>query len=127
MTSLVSVEAALARAEQCFKALSLALVSGEPEALALSGVNLHGAALVLSTLLKQASPNDLQTLEYKKRLAELVAALGSRRESLIRRTVLVDRALNALVPSTMKSTYGKSPKAYSSVGPQTGAFKYLSA
>ena len=127
MTSLLRVEAALSRAEHCFNELSMALVTGEPEALALSGVNLQGAALALSTMLKQTSPSDLQTLELKKRLAVLVAALGSRRESLIRHTVLVERALNALVPATVKSTYGQSPNAYGSVGPQTGAFKCLSA
>jgi len=127
MTSLLSVEAAFAQVEHCFNALSMALVTGEPEALALSGINLHGASLALSALLKQTSTSDLQTLEFKKRITVLVAALGSRRESLIRRAVLVDRALNALVPATVKSTYGQSPNTYGSVGPQTGAFKYLSA
>ena len=65
MTSLLSVEAAFAQVEHCFNALSMALVTGEPEALALSGINLHGASLALSALLKQTSISDLQTLEFK--------------------------------------------------------------
>jgi hypothetical protein len=123
----VKVEAVFTRVEHCFHALSEALVKGEPEALALISSSLHSSALELAALLKQAEPMDPQILEFKKRLVVLVSALGTRRESLIRRTVLVERALNALVPATVKSTYGQSPKSYGAVGAQTGAFKYLSA
>lgn len=123
----MTIEKAVALAEQCFDELSSALVSGEPEALAASSANMQRAAMNLAALVNRILPQDPQTQALKSRLDQLSNSLGIRRESLIRRTVLVDRALNALVPATVKSTYGPSHKAYSAVGPQTGAFKYLAA
>ena len=123
----MTIEKAFALAEQCFDELSSALVSGEPEALAASSANMQRAAMNFAALVNRTLPQDPQTQALKSRLDQLSNSLGIRRESLIRRTVLVDRALNALVPATVKSTYGPSNKAYSAVGPQTGAFKYLAA
>jgi hypothetical protein len=123
----VNIDEAFLLAEQCFADLSQALVSGEPEALAASSAKLQRAALELSTLVSRLSPQDTGVPAFKTRLKQLANGLSIRRESLIRRTVLVDRALNALVPSTVKSTYGAVGKTYAAVAPQTGAFKCLAA
>ena len=127
MSIYVKIETAFLQAEHCFQQASTALVSGEPEAVLASSVMLQRAAVELSALLKQAPQNHLHKNLYKSRLKLLTTSLGSRNESLVRRKVLVDRALNALVPSTVKSTYGQGPNAYGTVGRQTGAFKTLSA
>jgi hypothetical protein len=127
MTIQVNLEQAFAAAERCFGELSQALVSGEPALLALSSENFHRSALELSVLLTALSPGTQLPKAYKSRLKQLAVGLGERRESLIRRTVLVNRALNTLVPATVKSTYGLGGKTYAAVGKQTGAFKYLAA
>ena len=122
-----TIEAAFSAAELCFDALSQALVSGEPVQLSECSAKLQRAALHLSLLLGRLAVTDPRTPFFKARLTQLASGLNVRRESLIRRTVLVDRALNALVPSTVKTTYGASPKAYAAVGKQTGAFTFLIA
>lgn len=127
MNTHLQLENAFALAEQCFVELSQALVSGEPATLAESSAKLQRAALELSALLIKISPTDPLAQAFKARLKKLAMGLNVRRESLIRRTVLVDRALNALVPATVKSTYGTSQKTYAAVGKQTGAFKFLTA
>lgn len=127
MDTVLKLEEAFAQAEQCFGELSQALVSGEPAALAESSTKLQRAALELSVLLRRLPPADPHVAAFKLRLKQLAAGLNVRRESLIRRTVLVDRALNTLVPATIQSTYGASGKTYAAVGKQTGAFKYLAA
>ena len=123
----LKIEEAFLQTELCFQEVSSALVSGAPEALLASSAKLQCAAIELSDLLKQAPKNHTHTQAYQSRLNALATSLGGRKESLVRRKVLVDRALNALVPSTVKSTYGQSPNAYGAVGRQTGAFKTLSA
>jgi uncharacterized coiled-coil protein SlyX len=127
MNTLTNIEETFALAEQCFEELSQALLSGEPAALAESSTKLQRAALELSVLVNRMPPKDPLAQAFKARLKKLATGLNVRRESLIRRTVLVDRALNALVPATVKSTYGTSGKTYAAVGKQTGAFKFLAA
>jgi len=127
MNTHLNLEKAFALAEQCFEELSQALVIGEPAELAESSAKLQRAALELSILVNRIPPNDPLSQTFKARLKQLAQGLNVRRESLIRRTVLVDRALNALVPATVKSTYGASGKTYAAVGKQTGAFKVLAA
>ena len=127
MNKHLDLENAFALAEQCFEELSESLVIGEPAVLAESSAKLQRAALELSVLVRRIPPKDPLAQAFKARLKQLALGLSVRRESLIRRTVLVDRALNALVPATVKSTYGASGKTYAAVGKQTGAFKVLAA
>ncbi len=127
MSAQTTIEEAFALTEQCFEELSQALVSGEPTTLAESSAKLQRAALQLSLLLGRLAVADPRAQVFKARLKKLASGLNVRRESLIRRTVLVDRALNALVPATVRTTYGASAKTYAAVGKQTGAFKFLAA
>jgi hypothetical protein len=127
MNMQATIEDAFTLAEKSFHELSQALVSGEPATLTESSAKLQRAALQLSLLLGKLSPQDPCAQVFKGRLKQLASGLNVRRESLIRRTVLVDRALNALVPSTVRTTYGANTKTYAGVGKQTGAFKFLAA
>lgn len=123
----INIEEAFTLAEKHFAELSQALMSGEPVALSESSAKLQRSALDLSVLMRRLAPSDPRLQVFEARLRQLAVGLTVRRESLIRRTVLVDRALHTLVPATAKSTYGVSTKTYAAVGRQTGAFKFLAA
>lgn len=121
------IETALATVECHFVAVSAALVSGEPEAVLVASAGLKQATLEFSQLMQRLTPPDLKNPAFKLRLKSLADGLAARRESLIRRTVLVERALNAVVPATCNTTYAKAAGPYGTAGKQSGSFKYLAA
>jgi len=120
------LEKALTEVELYFNDVSVALVS-EPLALATASATLRQAAIDFSALLQGLAPIDLKNQNLKLRLKRLADGMAVQRESLIRRTVLVERGLNAIVPSTQSATYAQVAGPYGSAGKQTGAFKYLAA
>ena len=121
------IEKALSDVDLRFNEVSAALVSGDPQTLSAASTGLRQAAMDISALVKQMRPSDLNHEELKLRLKTLTDGLAVRRESLIRRTVLVERALNAVVPSTERTTYANVASPYGSAGKQTGTFKIVSA
>ena len=121
------IEEALVEVELHFNDVSAALVSGEPLALAAASAALRQASLDLSALLQRLSPMDLQNASFKLRIKKIADGMASQRESLIRRTALVEMALNAIVPATQGTTYAQAVGPYGSAGKQSGAFKYLAA
>lgn len=121
------IEKALSDVELQFDEVSVALVSGDPHALLAASAGLKQAATDISALMKNVRPGDLRHEELKLRLKKMTDGLAVRRESLIRRTVLVERALNAVVPATENTTYAKAAGPYGSAGKQTGTFKVVSA
>jgi hypothetical protein len=121
------IEDALIDVELCFNDVTAALVSGEPLALATASAALRQGALDFSSLLQRVTPIDLKNKSLKLRLKRLADGMVVQRESLIRRTVLVERALNAIVPATRTATYAQAAGPYGSAGKPTGAFKYLAA
>ena len=121
------IEKALTEVEHYFKDVSAALVSGEPIALAAASGALQQAAIDFSEFLQRQAPMDLKSQRLKLRLKRLADGMAAQRESLIRRTVLVERGLNAIVPATLAPTYAQVAGPYRSLGKQTGAFKFLTA
>lgn len=121
------LENALSAAELKFHDVSLALVSGEPLALAAASAALRQAGLDLSAVLPGLPAIERHHPTLTSRLARLSTGVAAQRESLIRRTVLTERALNAIVPATRSTTYAQAAGPYGSLGRQTGAFKYLAA
>ncbi|MBT9507702.1 hypothetical protein [Rhodoferax sp.] len=121
------IEKALTDVELCSTEVSSALVSGEPLALVSASAALRQAALDFSQLLQDITQVDLKSKNLKLRLKRIADIMAFQRESLIRRTVLVERALNAMVPATQSTTYAQVAGPYGSPGKQTGAFKLLSA
>ena len=121
------IENALTEVELHFNDVSAALVRGEPLALAAASFALRQTAVDFSALLQRLSPIDLKNKKLKLRLKNLTDGMAARRESLIRRTVLVERALNAIVPAAVGATYAPAAGPYGSPGKQTGAFKFLAA
>lgn len=122
-----ALESALSAAELKFNEVALALVSGEPLALAAASAALRQAGLDLSAVLPQLRSVERKHPALATRLRRLSTGMAAQRESLIRRTVLTERALNAIVPATRSSTYAQAAGPYGSLGRQTGAFKYLAA
>ena len=121
------LEDALLDVEQRLNAVSAALVSGEAVTLETSSAALRQAAIDFSAVIKGFSPKDLDDERFKLRLKKIASGIASQRESLIRRTVLVDMALNTVVPATQSTTYAQVAGPYGSAGKQSGAFKYLAA
>jgi hypothetical protein len=121
------IEEALVEVELHFNDVSAALISGEPLALAAASTALRQASIDFSVLLQRLSPLDLQNGDFKLRLKKIAIGMASQRESLIRRSALVEMALNAIVPATQSTTYARATGPYGSAGKQSGAFKYLSA
>lgn len=121
------IKNALTEVEFHLNDVSAALVSGEPLALATASTGLRQAAIDFSEMLQRLTPIDLKNRNLKSRLKILADGMAAQRESLIRRMVLVERSLNALIPATHNATYAQVSGPYGSPGKQTGAFKYLAA
>lgn len=123
------IEKTLTQVERHFDDASAALVSGEPLALLSASTALRQGAIDLSTLLQNLSPKDRKNQELTSRLRRLSEGMAVRRESLARRTVLIERSLNALVPAAQAVGYAPASAngRYGGPGKQTGAFKVLSA
>lgn len=121
------IEDALLNVELRLNAVSVALVGGEAVALEASSSALRQASIDFSALVEGFSPKDLDDERFKLRLKKIASGIASQRESLIRRSVLVDMALNTVVPATQATTYAQVAGPYGSAGKQSGAFKYLAA
>ena len=121
------VEDSLVKVELIFSDVSAALVSGDPIALESSSAALRQASLEISSLIQRLMPAERKNKELKSRLKKIADGMATQRESLIRRTALVELALNAIVPATQNATYAKATGPYGSAGKQSGTFKYLAA
>lgn len=125
------VEEALSRVEICASELSAALVSGEPLGLTAASGALQQASVDFSELMQGLTTADRKSVDLQLRVKQVSACMAAQREALIRRTVLVNRALNEIVPATCNTTYAKtagpSSQPYGSAVKQTGSFKVLAA
>ena len=121
------LEKTLTDVELHFNDVSAALVSGEPLALTTASAALRQAAIDFSALLQRLTPDDVKHQNLKPRLTQISNGLVLQRESLLRRTALVEMALNTVMPTAPKATYAQTGGLYASLGRQTGAFKYLAA
>jgi hypothetical protein len=121
------LELALTEVEHRFNELSTALASGAPTALLAASAALRQQAVDFSALLQSLGPLDRSDKTLKSRLQGIASGMALQRQSLIRRTVLVEMALNAVVPATRDTTYAKVAGPYGSPAKQSGAFKFLAA
>lgn len=121
------VEEALAKVELCVAKVSVAIVSGEPTELDCASGALQKAAVEFSDFCQTLATTDRKNKDLGLRVKRISAGMAVQREALIRRTVLVNRALNVVVPATRSTTYAQAAGPYGSAGKQTGAFKVLAA
>lgn len=113
---------------QC-AAVAVAVESGEPLGLESAAAALKQAALDFSRLLERLSAPQRAGAELRLRLEKLAGRLGQQRENLIRRSVVVERAVQAMVPATRQSTYARptGPYAGGATGRASGAYKSFAA
>lgn len=121
------LEAVLQHIEKQFKDLSAALVSGEPVALESASAAMRQAGIDLSALVQRLTPDERKNRQLTIRLKALADGLGERRASLLRRTALVERELNTILPATQGGTYANAAGAYGSPAKSSGTFKRFSA
>lgn len=121
------LESALAQIEQRFAAVSAKLIAGEPQALAEAASAMQQVAVEFFQIAPSLSLSVDTAAALKARVRRLAAGMAIQRENLIRRQVVVQRTLDAILPAAQGSAYPKTPSPYSSVGRQTGAFKVLAA
>lgn len=122
------IESRLALLETQFETVVAAVTSGDPVQLESAGEVIRQAAMDFSGML-QNLPADVQSFRLvQPRLKKIANALAAQRVNLIRRTAVVERTLNALVPSSADSTYKPGITGpYASAVKQSGAFKVLAA
>ena len=121
------IEKTLSQIEKQFGAVTAAVNSGDAASLEPLSVALRQAAVDFSSLLQGLPADARPSSELRLRLRKLAQGLAGQRQNLIRRTVVVERALHAMVPATRGSTYAQSSGPYAGAGRQTGAFKLLAA
>ena len=120
------MEQALAEVESQLRTVADAIVAGEPQSLTIAATSLRLAALALAQTMQDAAAGRPDP-SLKRRVRIMARTLARQRESLIRRTALVDRSLNALVPATRGASYAPGASAYGTAGRPTGVFRMLSA
>lgn len=103
---------------QC-EAVAAAVATGEPQALEGASQALRHAAGDFAAFMEQMGGPQQAGPELLARLKKLAGLLSIQRENLIRRSVMVESALNTLVPATRKSTYAPAGRA--------GSYKAFSA
>lgn len=121
------LEKALTDVELQVNEVAAALVSGEPLALTSASAALRQVAIDFSALLQRLTSFDARPKDLKPRLTQISNGMLLQRESLLRRTALVEMALNTVIPTAADATYAQTGGPYASLGRQTGAFKYLAA
>lgn len=107
--------------------LDAALVQGDVLALQAASQALRQGAVDLHALAQRLGLDEAGRAEFRRRLLPLTQGLGLQRGHLARRAVVVDRALDIMLPQARESTYASESATYGSATRQSGAFKYLSA
>ena len=105
------IEKPLALIELQCQAVAAAVASGDPVDLEAASQALRDAAVDFSSLMGQLGGAAQAGPQLRARLKKLATNLGVQREALLRRSAVIERGLNALVPSTQKSTYALAGRA----------------
>jgi citrate lyase gamma subunit len=113
--------------------VSKAQFGSDPEGLVLACAALQRASVDFSRAVSQFKLKGAPDKVLKVRIQALAALLASRREALVRQSVMVEMALSALVPASVQhatyapksGAYGRQP--YASAGRQSGEFRAFSA
>lgn len=119
------IEKSLAAIEGLIHHISEALISGDPQALALASTDLRQGAVDFSQKLSKFGRAALEDPSLKVRLKRISVSLASRRESLIRQAGVVERSLNTLVPASRTATYAKAAGPYGAPGKPSGTFNFV--
>lgn len=105
------IEKPLSLIEMQCDAVAAGVASGEPVALESASMGLRQAALDFAALMESMGGAQQASTELRARLKKLAVTLTIQRENLLRRSAVIERGLNALVPSTQKTTYAPAGRA----------------
>lgn len=123
-----AISAALAALEQHVHDINASLVQGDAPSLLRAAESLRQGAVRLGELLQSLTPQQRHSRQLKLQLSELAANLAMGRDNLARRSVLVERTLQTLVPAVRNNTYAPaSAGPYGNVARPSGSFKSLAA
>ena len=122
------IEIKLAQLEAQFEAVVAAVNSGDPAQLEQAGLTIRQAAVDFTGMMQSVPADKVASSQIKPRLKKIANALAVQRVNLIRRSVVVDRTLQAMVPAAVDDSYKPGAAGpYASALKQSGAFKLLAA
>jgi ElaB/YqjD/DUF883 family membrane-anchored ribosome-binding protein len=114
--------------EQQFNQVAAFLASGQAPQLETASQALQALAVDLARLLQNSTGASLATQQaIRQRVVALAQGLQMLRDNLSRQTAYTQQALEVVVPTAPKSTYGGGSSVYGTVARQGGVQKYLAA
>jgi hypothetical protein len=122
------IESQLRLIEDQLAFLREATLTGDTTQLPLALSDLQPMLVDFSHTLRTTPTTQAHSALLRERLKKSLAVVSTLREGVIRQSVVVDRALSAVVPSTQAITYGSSSSVtrhqpYSVPARQSGEFK----
>jgi hypothetical protein len=128
----LSVDSQLSLIEAQLAFLREASLAGDPTQLPPALAELQPMMMDLFETLHTENSFATHSVLVQERLKKSFALVSSLREGLIRQSMVVDRALSALVPATKAITYGNARSAlrhqpYGTAARQSGEFKMVAA
>ena len=114
--------------EQQFNQVAAFLASGQAPQLETASQALHALSVELARLLQvQESASAAGKKALRQRVVAIASGLQMLRDNLSRQAAYNQQALQVVVPTRPKSTYGGGSSVYGTVAPQGGVQKYLAA
>jgi hypothetical protein len=114
--------------EQQFNQVAAFLASGQAPQLETASQALHALSVELARLLQsQEKASAASRKVLRQRIVALASGLQMLRDNLSRQAAFNQQALQVVVPTPAKSTYGGGSSVYGTVAPQGGVQRYLAA
>ncbi len=114
--------------EQQFNQVAAFLASGQAPQLETASQALHALSVELARLLQsQEKASAASRKVLRQRIVALASGLQMLRDNLSRQAAFNQQALQVVVPTPTKSTYGGGSSVYGTVAPQGGVQRYLAA
>ena len=114
--------------EQQFNQVAAFLASGQAPQLETASQALQALSLDLARLLQtQSAASAASQKALRQRVVALASGLQMLRDTLSRQAAFNQQALQVVLPTPAKSTYGGGSSVYGTVARQGGVQKYLAA
>jgi hypothetical protein len=114
--------------EQQFNKVASLLASGQAPQLETASQALHALSVELARLLQsQEKASAAGRKILRQRIVAMASGLQMLRDNLSRQAAFNQQALQVVVPTPVKSTYGGGSPVYGTVAPQGGVQRYLAA
>jgi CHASE3 domain sensor protein len=113
--------------EQQFNQVAAFLASGDALSLQTASAALQTLSQELARLLQTSKANPASQKALRQRVQAIAAGLQMLRDNLSRQASYNQQALQVVVPTPAKSTYGGGSSVYGSVARQVSVHRYLAA